>query len=68
MHLLNGLPPGNIVVAMFALQAASRLAVLHNNPITRKQAEDWLATSSRDEDHHDSDWVTWSLDNMEDLA
>jgi hypothetical protein len=50
------------------LQAASRLAVLHNNPITRKQAEDWLATSSRDEDHHDSDWVTWSLDNMEDLA
>jgi hypothetical protein len=69
MHLLNGLPPGNIVVAMFALQAASKLAVLHGNPITRKQAEDWLAASyAQEEDYHNTVWVNWSLDNMEYLA
>lgn len=65
MHLLKGLKPGNIVVACFALESAAKLARLHGYPITRQEAEQWLADAT---EICDPAWVVWRLDGIADLA
>lgn len=66
MYLLEGHPPGDVVVATFALEAAARLTRLHGHRIRREDAEKWLskATSSP---QCDPEWVAWRLDGMTDL-
>lgn len=60
-------PPGNLIIAGFALESIALLAAREGHPITRRTAEDWLRKADADPACI-ANWIKWRLDNISDLV
>ena len=70
-HFMLNIAPSELIISALALQTLARKAKSLGQPISRKQAKDWLSAATDDGENwgrdNRLDWTNWTLDNIDEL-